>query len=151
MAPDLTQEETLKMFKYIDGELYVKTGYICSCGYNRVRVKGKQFMSHRVIFLMHHGYLPKLIDHIDGNRLNNNITNLRPANKTQNSQNSKKRIDNISGFKNINWDKENKKWQVRLTINKKPISFGYYDDLELADLVAQEARNKFYGDFARHN
>jgi len=60
-----------------------KTGAVVTCNptkhhrYLRVCIDGKPQALHRMIFLYHHGYLPKVTDHIDGNRLNNRIENLR--------------------------------------------------------------------------
>lgn len=62
-------------------------GYVDTHGYLVLDLLGKSFRVHRLIFLLHHGYLPKLVDHIDGNRLNNNIYNLRDATSKQNNLN----------------------------------------------------------------
>ena len=158
----LTQEEAHRLFEYKDGVLYWKikpakrvsvgdvAGWRNDKGYQNIVIKGKQWGIHKVIFLMHKGYMPTLIDHIDNNSSNNKIENLREADKTKNSLNAKIRTDNTSGCKNVNWQSQKNKWQVRLCINKKAVSFGLYKDLELADLVAQEARDLHFGQFARH-
>ena len=106
---------------------------------------------HRLIFLFHYGYLPKIIDHIDGNPLNNDIKNLRESTHIENCQNAKKRTTNTSGCKNVSWHKPANKWAVRLSINQKKVFFGLFEDIELADLVAHEARDLYHGKFARHN
>lgn len=149
-------------FEYCNGELYnkkprqrvklgQKLGYITdSDGYVKLGFKGKYYLAHRIIFMMFHGYIPKQIDHIDGNPANNLIGNLREASNTENSQNSKKRLKNTSGFKNVHWRKDRSKWRVDIVINGKYTHFGSFDDIELADLVAQEARDKYHGKFARH-
>jgi hypothetical protein len=158
----LTQEEAHRLFEYRGGVLLWKikpamrvnvgdvAGWRNDKGYQKIFIKGKQWGVHKIIFLMHHGYMPELVDHIDNNPSNNNIENLRPANKTQNNWNAKIRKDNTSGCKNVNWHSQKRKWQVRLCINKKSVSFGLYNDLEFADLVAQEARSKYFGKFSRN-
>ena len=99
---------------------------------------------------MFNGYLPKFIDHIDCNPSNNKIENLREATFSQNQHNTKKRITNTSGVKNVHWYKPLKKWMVYIMINKKRKHLGYFNNIELAELVAQEARNKYHGKYARH-
>lgn len=149
-------------FTYKNGELYnkkprqrvtvgQKLGYVNnSDGYIKLGFKGKYYLAHRLVFMMHHGYMPNHIDHIDNNPANNRIENLREVTNTQNCQNSKKRTTNTSGYKNVNWRKDRSKWRVDIRINGKNVYFGSYDDLELADFVAQEARDKYFGKFARH-
>jgi hypothetical protein len=91
-----------------------------------------------------------MVDHIDGNPSNNRIENLRGATNAQNLQNAKIHQNNTSGIKNVHFDKQKNRWNVQLRIDKKIKHFGLYKDLELAELVATEARNKYHGDFARH-
>jgi hypothetical protein len=159
----LTQEEAHRLFEYRDGVLIRKlttsrlgkkgsaAGWKNNMGYQNVLISGKQYGVHQIVYLLHYGFIPKLIDHIDNNPQNNLVENLREANKTENNLNSKIRTDNTSGCKNVNWHSQKKKWQVRLCINKKSVSFGLFDDLEFADLVAQEARSKYFQRFARHH
>ena len=149
---------------YKDGALYWKedrysqkckgkmSGTQDSNGYLRVRVRelGNAILVHRIVFAMHHGYFPEFVDHIDGNKSNNRIENLREATKAENCRNAKTPVHNTSGVKNVSWYRRNKKWGVCLSINNRKRFFGLYDDLELADLVAHEARSKFYGAFANH-
>ena len=68
-------------------------------GYVRVKVCGKLYMAHRIAWLLQHGKWPaNEIDHIDGNKLNNKIENLRDVPKTLNQRNAKRRKDNSSGI-----------------------------------------------------
>jgi hypothetical protein len=94
--------------------------------------------------------LPNFIDHIDCNKSNNKIENLRVATKSQNQCNRAITLLNKSGVKNVSWSKDRKEWVVQISVNGKKKFIGRYKDLELADLVAQEARDKFHGKFARH-
>jgi hypothetical protein len=156
----LQQSEALRLFEYRDGKLYwkvnkrnqTKIGFEAGTdhkGYRRVQVGKNKYLSHRVIYLMHYGHMPKIVDHIDGNPENNNITNLRDATYQQNALNVKPRKDSKTGYQNVGYHKGQGRWYVHLTIYGKRTSLGYYDDLELASLVAEEARDKFYGDYAR--
>jgi molybdenum cofactor biosynthesis enzyme MoaA len=155
----LTKEYLHSLFDYKDGNLYWKinrygasrkkpAGSVNSRKYHVVYIDYKQYSMHRIIFLMHHGYLPKIIDHIDGNPENNKIENLREANVFQNCQNSKINKRNTSGSKNVTFCKTINKWRV--SVNGKRMSFGNYDDIELADLVAQEVRDKYHKEFVKH-
>jgi hypothetical protein len=98
--------------------------------------------------MMQHGYVPGIIDHVDGNPLNNKIANLRPATISQNAMNAKVYCTNKSGVQNVSWHKKAKKWEVKLQIKGKRIHFGAFDDIELAVAVAKAIRNKHYKEFA---
>jgi hypothetical protein len=159
----LTQKDVQECFDYKDGVLYwkiktanrVKVGSPAgsmdpSTGYHKIHVYKKFHKTHRVIFLYHYGYIPDFIDHIDGDKLNNKIENLRAATKSQNCMNQKISTRNTSGMKGVMWHKRDKKWVVQLRVNSKSHSFGYYDDKELAELVALEATNKFHKEFSAY-
>jgi len=154
---DFTPKTLNEIFEYRDGSLYRKQGqfagyaeYKHHTGYNLVFVKGKQMRSHRVIFAMHKGYLPQQVDHINGIKTDNRIENLRAATNQQNQYNAKIPLTNKSGFKNVSWEKQSGKWCVSIRINKKPVRLARFDDIELADLYAQEVRNKYQKEYARH-
>jgi hypothetical protein len=159
----MNQIKVKNLFDYVDGKLFWKVspahnvkigdaaGSLRFNGYWHTQINGKRYFNHRIIFLWHHGYLPTTdIDHIDGNRVNNKVENLRPATGFENARNAKVRADNTSGAKGVSWVKHIRKWVVQLRVDKKIKRIGYFDDLELADLVAIMARDKYYGEFARH-
>lgn len=161
MPSYLTKSEIETLLEYRDGELYwlesrgpiacgTRAGYIGKDQRKRITLKKKSYLAHRIIFLLHHGYLPDYLDHIDNDKTNNRIENLRPATVIQNQRNAKIRADNTSGIKNVCWNKLYGKWYVVIRVDKKRHYLGYFDDLELAALVASEAREKYHGEFARH-
>lgn len=141
-------------FIYKDGLLIdKKTGVKASKingRYEVVSLNGKRWSVHRLVYLLHHGELPDMVDHKDGNPTNNKIENLRAATRAENGQNQKLNIKNTSGCKGVVWVKSHKKWRVDVAFFGKRKSFGYFEDLELADLVATEARDLYHGEFARH-
>jgi len=144
-----------ELFCYSDGILFYKktglrAGYKDSQGYMVARVNGKYIRLHRIIFCMLKGNMPKLIDHIDGNKTNNRIENLRECSVSQNSTNKKLGANNTSGAKGVSIHKPTGRWQVNISVNKKQRNFGYFNDFELAELVAIEVRNKYHGTFVRH-
>ena len=160
----ITQAQVLELYDYKDGELYWKINTdgkrpigskaggdrLNSDGRKSVSVYGKRYPASRVIFLHQHGYLPFMVDHINGIKTDNRIENLRPATYPENNRNARIRLDNSSGCKNVSWAKDRKKWSVAIRVNRKRKYLGCYDDLELADLVAHEARDKYHKDFAKH-
>ena len=157
----LTKDYLHQIFEYKDGNLYYKqktgansiigkkVGCLTNKGYFSTTIKSKFYLIHRLIFMMFYGYIPSEIDHINGIRNDNRIENLRPANN-QNQHNSKIRKDNKSGVKGVYWFKELQKWKVDIGICGKRKYIGVFKDLELAELVAIEARDKYHGKFARH-
>ncbi len=104
---------------------------------------------HQIIYLLHYGYIPENIDHIDNNPLNNNIDNLRAVEHKQNMLNRRKSRNNTSGVKNVSATPSGK-WKIILQTNGKICFYALVEDLELAALVASEARAKYHGEFARH-
>ena len=156
----ITQALLNDLFLYNNGNLYWKktrgraiqgavAGYKHSSGYIIVETHGKLHKAHRLIWLMHYGSTPEFLDHINGNRADNRIENLRPATKTENNQNMKMLSSNTSGVKGVHWQKNANKWRVQIRHNNKRKHIGYFDDIELAALVASEARVKYHGIFAR--
>jgi hypothetical protein len=158
----ITQAEVLKYFDYKDGNLYwkampykrndligTKAGTDLGDGRSQITINKKHYKTHRLVYLMFYGYMPKEVDHIDGNPLNNQIENLRFASRSEQCCNTKLRKDSTSGIKGVTWDKSRGKWIVSINKNKKTMFRGRFDDLELAQLVAVEARNKYHGDFAK--
>lgn len=157
----ITQQRALELFDYRDGTLFYRkrpsqntlvgdrAGYVDKNGYRKLSIKNKRYQEHRIIFLMHHGYLPDTIDHIDGNPANNRIENLREATQQQNCYNSATHGRNTSGHRGVGWSKALGKWQAYVNANKKRKFLGYFEDLELAALVASEARDLYHGKFAR--
>ena len=148
-------------FEYKDGSLFwkiakqkIKIGQKAGClnnsGYRIIRLNQKSYLEHRIIFALHHGYMPNFIDHIDGNKLNNNIDNLREATKTQNHYNKSLQKNNTSGVKGVVWHKASKKWAVKLVVNKKIKNFGTYFDIEYAKFVVEAMRYKYHGNFANN-
>jgi hypothetical protein len=122
-----------------------------SNGYREIEIDSKKYKVHRLAWLYVNGEIPKnLIDHIDGNRLNNKISNLREATYQQNGENYKKPKTNTSGVKNASWHKSSNKWVVSISIKNIKKTIGYFDNLEFAELVAIEARNKYRLEFANH-
>jgi hypothetical protein len=162
----VTREEVMEAFEYRDGQLVWKdyegsgkswnrrrrgsvAGHPSGHGYIKLRLKGRGYYVHQLVFLMYHGYIPKVIDHIDGDTQNNRVENLRAADKSKNGMNRSKPRNNTSGVKGVTWHKAAKKWMASVVLEGKSIYLGLYTELEDAAHAAQEARKNYHGDFAK--
>jgi len=131
-------------YEYRDGHLYykvavskkikpgTKAGHENLNWYSGIRICNKHYKLHRIIFLYHNKYLPKLVDHINQIKNDNRIENLREATHTENHLNTKKHSDNNSGYKGVSWNKNHQKWQARICVDKKQIWLGLHPTPELA-------------------
>lgn len=157
---DGTAQRFNEAFEYRNGELYwkisrtnaIRAGDVAGTayprGYRRVYFDGKTWGVHRIIWIMFHGEIPQgsQIDHINGNASDNRIENLRLANNADNCKNRKTRATN-TGIRNVSFSQG--KYRVTVQANGNKHFCGGFDNLELAELVAIEARHKFHGNFAR--
>jgi len=158
---DITRERVLELVKYdrmtghftwIVNRTFMKVGdragTVEGNGYRNLRFDGRLFRAHRVAWLIEYGEFPQMdIDHIDGNRDNNAIANLRLATRSQNQGNVGCRKDNRSGFKGVK--KHKNKWQAKIQMNGKSRSLGYFDSPEDASNAYARAARSVFGEFAR--
>lgn len=123
-------------------------GNLHNCGYIEMRVDKTRILAHRLAWLYTYGYIPQIIDHIDGNKQNNKICNLREATHKTNAYNSKIRSDNKSGVRCVSWDKTRNSWEIRLKIDGKLKHYGNYkyldDAKEAADKIRMLHHKEFY-------
>lgn len=108
-------------------------------GYLMLVVSKKKVFLHRLAWLAVYGEFPKgFIDHINKNRSDNRIENLRDATKVENGMNRKLSSNNKSGFTGVSWSGTHKKWISQISDNKKRILIGYFDDKESAIVARKE-------------
>ena len=88
-----------------------------------------------------------VVDHINHNPLDNRKCNLRVCTQDDNMKNQKKRINNTSGYTGVYWHKNTNKWIARITVNKKHIYLGCYDNLEEAIEVRKKAEEKYFCEY----
>lgn len=162
---DLTKELVRELFNYKNGFLYwkIKTGKVNigdRAGYlnkrknvsrNMVYFKNKPYTASRIIFLWHHGYLPKEVDHKDRNSTNDKIKNLRDVSHFENCRNRSSRINSSSKYLGVHFFKNNNKWCARIQCNKKYRHLGYFNTEEEAALSYNKAALLEYGEYANLN
>ena len=131
-----------------------KAGAKQSKGYIQIRFKGGNYLTHRLAYYMYHGVDPleKFIDHIDGDKTNNKIKNLRIANNSQNLMNRVSlAINNTSGATGVVWNKRRKKWTARITIDRFQKHLGIFANKEDAIKARKEGEIKYFGEFRRQD
>lgn len=125
-------------------------GFSDTLGYRYASIGSKTYPLHRLIWAWHGLESAEELDHINRIRDDNRIENLRAANCNQNRWNKGIQSNNTTGVKGVCWKKDMNAYCVRIGVNKKRLHVGYFDDLELAELVAAEAREKYHGAFAHY-
>lgn len=121
-----------------------------STGYLNVNIRKKKYHAHRIAWFLHCGEMPKLqIDHIDHNKLNNKITNLREVTHRENSLNRGINKNNTSGTVGVIWCKRDSKWRVSIRVNYKKIHLGHFFIKEEA-IKARRHAERIYGFHKNH-
>ncbi len=153
----ITQDRVRELFDYADGELIWRVsvnwsigvgttaGSLNKCsGYNQVKIDGKSYQVHRIIWLWHYGYFPEHgLDHINRLKADNRVHNLREVSQSCNIRNSRSRGNN-SGVRGVNFHKDKKKYQVYITASRKQIYLGTHFDFTEAvahRLAAEQCLN----------
>lgn len=139
-------------------------GKVCGCwnersdskkdgfGYYVMSVQGKSVKMHRMVFLLHKGHLPEIVDHHDTNTRNCRIDNLRGAETKKNSYNQCRPSHNTTGFKGVSVC-NNRKWNYKANIMKdgRTYNIGYYDVLEEATQAYNIVAEVIFGEFCKLN
>ena len=122
----------------------LKTRTIC------IYVKGRKvyLKVHRVIYYMHHKRNPLIVDHINGNPLDNRIENLRSCTQQQNTWNSKLSKNNKSGHSGVWFCKRHNNWIAYITINYKKKHIGCFAKKEDAILARKRYEEKMWGQYS---
>jgi hypothetical protein len=116
---------------------------------NGVNVK---VYGHRLAWFMHYGYWAKNVQHINKNRVDNRIENLRvPTNSQIKAGNRKTTSDTSSKFKGVAWDKSSQSWRVRVHKDNKMVHVGRYDSEVEAAYAYNEKAIELFGEFANIN
>ncbi len=122
-----------------------EAGCLNQNGYREIKIDGTGYKSHRLAWLYVHGYFhEKFIDHIDRNRSNNKISNLREVSQSCNMKNSSLYCTNKSGVAGVYWNNRILKWHARI-INQdgKRMHLGFFPQLRDAVKARYEAELKY--------
>lgn len=121
-------------------------GHINKEGYRIVKVGRKAYPAHRLAWFIVHNQLPEFIDHINGRRDDNRISNLRSVSHSENMQNKREAMVNnrSSGLLGVTWNKQHKRWQSKLMISKKAHHIGYFDTPESAHAAYLYAKRRLH-------
>lgn len=112
----------------------------------------KVVSAHRLAWLYIYGTYPDHdIDHINGVRHDNRISNLRQATRKQNTRYAGISRRNSSGYKGVTWCKERRCYSAAIAVNRKRINLGRFSDPKEAALAYDEAAVRLHGDFAKTN
>lgn len=155
----VTKQRLNELFNYYEGKLLRKVsvrgsnagaeiGTLKPKGYLVAVVDGKQYRLHHLIWVYHHGYFVKELDHINRIRNDNRIENLRPCNHSQNLGNSRPRVRE---YKGVTFCKATNKWKAQITMNNKAKNLGRYEDIKDAARAYNYAAKLHFGEFAYLN
>lgn len=112
-------------------------------GYRIGAIKNKSYIAHRVIWCMVHGEWPDQIDHINGERSDNRLFNLRSVNNATNHKNVGIPSNNTSGVSGVSWSKKERKWLARITVEGDEIRLVSTADFHLAVSIRKSAERHY--------
>ena len=154
---DLTQKELKRqlhynpktgIFKWIISKRGLSSKKMCGWkredGYMIIGVNYKRYYAHRLAWLYVYGEFPKKqIDHINRNKTDNRIENIRDASPSTNNKNKPLQKNNKSGYKGIYWDTHRNKWVAQIKLNGKQKNLGGFKNIKNAINARKEANVKY--------
>lgn len=124
-------------------------GNVQAKGYRYININRHLVGAHRLAWLYVHGKWPESdIDHINRNRDDNRIANLREATRSQNMRNSVRKRTAHSPFQGVCWDKQSNKWLASITSHGRLIHLGRYETAEFAHEAYVKASREVHGEFS---
>lgn len=143
------REQGAKMWnnRWAGREAFTATG---TAGYKVGALNFVNSSAHRVIWALHYGEWPKeQIDHINGIRDDNRISNLREVSDAENKKNTKRRADNKSGQQGVSWYSKIQKWSAEIKVDGRKLRLGQFSALPDA-IAARKLAEKKYGYHENH-
>jgi hypothetical protein len=126
-----------------------RAGWHCANGYWMICVDNRDYTAHRLAWLYVYGRFPNGdTDHINHDKIDNRIANLREATRSQNSANRPPPKHNKSGHKGVHFDRAKGRWVAYIKKDFKRYHLGRYDTMEEAIAARKDAEHKMFGEFA---
>ena len=153
----ISQEQLKNLFGYCpDTGVFIRKVQTCNrvrkgdvagslhpLGYLTIRIGRKNYYAHRLAWFYVYGKWPQQVDHINHDKADNRLCNLRNVTDVENRKNQTLRTDNSSGVCGVAWDKHYSKWKAHIGTNRKPKTLGYFDDVFDAICVRKSAEARF--------
>lgn len=126
---------------------------LCPHKYRIGEVLGSRVRAHRVIWALVYGRWPKEVDHINGIRDDNRLSNLRTVTRTQNARNQCIRSTNTSGHMGVSWEKGKHRWVAHIRVDGKLIKLGRFRVFDDAVRARKDAEDRygFHSNHGRHS
>ena len=123
----------------------IEAGRLKSTGYKEIKLFGKSYQVHRVIWEMHNGKLPVgfVVDHINHDRSDNRLENLRAVPVKENCRNQSRRKNSGTGVNGVRWYDPRGKYRAEIKVNKKTISLGYFETIIDAKAARMRADKEY--------
>jgi hypothetical protein len=165
MPPHITQEKLKELLDYdpetgiltwrVSLNWRIKVGQRAGThnkveGYRKIKIFGRMYREHRIVWLYVHGWLPERVDHDDGNGVNNRIGNLRDCTQAQNCANRKIHSNNESGYKGVWYSRQHNKWRAAIHMRGRKKHLGLFNTPELAHEFYCLAADMLNGEFSNH-
>jgi hypothetical protein len=144
--------ETGQFTRLVTSSHNAKAGQIAGCrnrsGYLVIRIDDRLYYAHRLAWLYVYGEWPQNdTDHINGDKSDNRLSNLRPATRSQNCINKPETKRNTSGVCGVGRFKD--KWRAYIHVDGRYISLGHYESKDQAVSARRDAERQYYGEFGR--
>lgn len=118
-------------------------------GYTVIRILERHFYAHRLAWVITHGVEPPVsIDHINGDKSDNRLANLRLATSSENCRNTQTRRDNKSGHKGVSWHNGNKAWVAKIKVHGATFHLGTFEDKQAAIDAYVQGSILHHGEFS---
>jgi hypothetical protein len=117
--------------------------------YRRIFVDGKGYKAHRLAWFYVHGEWPSEIDHINCNKDDNRLANLRVVSRSQNRMNVRAYASNKSGYRGVSLYKPTNRWKAQIQVDGRKKALGYYATPEDAYAAYCEASTRLHGEHGR--